>query len=79
MLTDVEAVIDGWGGEAARPIRHATATEMRAGQWAAGSMSPKVEAACRFVETTGGVAAIGALEDAVAILAGEAGTTIVAG
>ena len=39
-------------------------------------MGPKVEAACRFVEATGGTAAIGALEDAVAIVAGTAGTTI---
>jgi carbamate kinase len=39
-------------------------------------MAPKIEAACRFVEATGGHAAIGALEDAAAILSGEAGTTV---
>jgi carbamate kinase len=39
-------------------------------------MGPKVEAACRFVETTGGAAAIGALEDAAAIVRGEAGTIV---
>ena len=39
-------------------------------------MGPKVEAACRFVEDTGGMAGIGRLEDAVAILAGTAGTII---
>jgi carbamate kinase len=39
-------------------------------------MGPKVEAACRFVERTGGRAAIGALDDAEAILAGRAGTQI---
>jgi carbamate kinase len=42
----------------------------------AGSMGPKVDAACRFVERTGGLAAIGALDDAEAILAGRAGTQI---
>jgi carbamate kinase len=42
-------------------------------------MGPKVDAACRFVEATGGTAAIGALEDAAAILAGEAGTTVAPG
>jgi carbamate kinase len=42
----------------------------------AGSMGPKVEAVCRFVELTGGTAAIGALRDADAILAGKAGTIV---
>ena len=42
-------------------------------------MGPKVEAACRFVEQTGGLAAIGALADAAAILRGERGTRVRAG
>jgi carbamate kinase len=40
-------------------------------------MGPKVEAACRFAVATGGSAAIGALEDAEALLAGKTGTTVV--
>jgi carbamate kinase len=76
MLTDVNAVIEGWGTPEAKPIRHTTPAKMRQLEFAAGSMGPKVEAACRFVEATGGTAAIGALEDAVEILAGKAGTTI---
>jgi carbamate kinase len=39
-------------------------------------MSPKAEAACRFVERTGGHAAIGALEDTAALVAGTAGTQV---
>jgi carbamate kinase len=39
-------------------------------------MSPKVEAACRFVERTGRIAAIGVIDQAVAILAGNAGTVV---
>jgi carbamate kinase len=39
-------------------------------------MGPKVEAACRFADATGNVAAIGALKDLPAILTGKAGTTI---
>ncbi|WP_269321017.1 hypothetical protein [Fischerella sp. PCC 9605] len=39
-------------------------------------MAPKVEAACRFVDATGGYAGIGRLEDAAAILAGQAGTVV---
>jgi carbamate kinase len=42
-----------------------------------GSIAPKIEAACRFVEKTGGIAAIGALDQAAAIVRGEAGTRIV--
>ncbi len=42
--------------------------------FAAGSMGPKVEAACAFVEDTGRIAAIGALADIDEIVAGEAGT-----
>ena len=44
--------------------------------FAAGSMGPKVEAACAFVEQTGGIAGIGGLSDAQAILAGRAGTLV---
>ena len=44
--------------------------------FAAGSMGPKVDAACRFVSATGKRAAIGALGDLSRIIAGEAGTTV---
>ena len=46
--------------------------------FAAGSMGPKVEAACRFVRATGKRAAIGELADLSRIIAGEAGTTVAA-
>ena len=39
-------------------------------------MGPKVDAACRFVETTGHMAAIGRLDAAEALLAREAGTVV---
>ena len=55
---------------------HATPEELRRQHFAAGSMGPKVDAACRFVEATGGIAGIGALEDAARIVAGTAGTTV---
>ena len=76
MLTDVPEVLAGWGTPEERPIRRATPDELRAHDFAAGSMGPKVEAACTFVEETGGWAAIGALEDAEAILEGSSGTRI---
>jgi carbamate kinase len=77
MLTDAEAVYEGWGGPDAAPIRRATPSMLRAMTFPAGSMAPMVEAACRFVEGGGGrFAAIGALEDAAAILRGEKGTRV---
>ena len=45
--------------------------------FAKGSMGPKVEAACRFVERTGKTAVIGALSEIEKILAGESGTRVV--
>jgi len=77
LLTDVEAVIDGYGTPGARPIRRATTRELRARSFPPGSMGPKVEAVCRFVEATGAVAAIGRLGDAAGLLEGTAGTTVV--
>lgn len=76
MLTDVPAVYADWGAPAQREIRHAAPHALRQLPFAAGSMGPKVEAACEFVETTGKRAGIGRLADAAEILAGDAGTTV---
>ncbi len=79
MLTDVSAVQLGYGTAGARPLHDIDAEELRGHAFAAGSMGPKVEAACRFAEETGGLAAIGSLADAAAILRGERGTRVRAG
>jgi carbamate kinase len=76
LLTDVATVEIGYGTLDARPITRTTPALLRAHPFPAGSMGPKVDAVCRFVEGTGGVAAIGALADAGAILAGTAGTLV---
>ena len=76
LLTDVAAVQDGYGTPQARPIRRATPADLRARSFPAGSMGPKIEAVCRFVEATGKPAAIGQLADAHALLTGEAGTLV---
>ncbi|MFD0375833.1 carbamate kinase [Streptomyces sp. NPDC127112] len=76
LLTDVPYVELGHGTPKAEPVRHTTPARLRAHRFPAGSMGPKVEAVCRFVELTGGTAAIGALEDARAILGGAAGTVV---
>lgn len=76
LLTDVDAVEDGHGTARARPIDRATPGEMRARAFPAGSMGPKVEAACRFTEATGRTAAIGRLDRAGALLDRSAGTIV---
>lgn len=77
LLTDVDAVQLQWGTSAARRIHMATPLALRRERFAEGTMAPKVEAACRFVEATGHRAAIGCLEEASAILRGLAGTNVV--
>jgi len=77
LLTDVEAVVDGYGTPQAGPIRRTTARELGARSFPAGSMGPKAKAVCRFMEKTGAMAAIGRLHDAVGLLDGTAGTIVV--
>jgi carbamate kinase len=79
LLTDVPQVIRGYGTPDATPLARATPAALRSEGFAAGSMGPKVEAACRFVEVTGDLAAIGALEDVQLILEGKAGTVVTPG
>ena len=79
MLTDVPNVEAGWRTPQARPLTDVTANELRTIKFAAGSMAPKIEAACRFIDATGGIAAIGALADAPALLRGDRGTRITGG
>ena len=80
IATDVEAVVEGRGTAAARPIGEIKVAEMRAlakdGQFPAGSMGPKVEAACRFAEG-GGRAIITSLHHIADALAGKAGTAVI--
>ena len=76
MATDVDAVYPDWGKPDARALRRAGPSAMRGFAFPAGSMGPKVAAACRFAERTGKRAAIGALKDLEGIVRGEAGTTV---
>jgi carbamate kinase len=76
LLTDVAAVELEWGTPRARPLRTVTAPELQAHVFAAGSMGSKVEAAVSFVRSTERRACIGALTDAMAIVEGTAGTSV---
>jgi carbamate kinase len=76
MLTDADAVYLDWGTPTQRPIRRTSPAALVGTSFAAGSMGPKVDAACRFALARGKPAAIGALSDLNRIIAGEAGTTV---
>jgi carbamate kinase len=78
MLTDVSYLERDWGSPSASPIELSTPDELRRLTFAAGSMGPKVEAACRFAERTGGEAVIASLTDLAAAARGQAGTRIAA-
>ena len=82
IATDVEHAILGWGTPDARPLGRVTLEEMESyaadGQFASGSMGPKVEAALRFVRAGGGrsiITALDRLADAVDG-SGDVGTVI---
>jgi carbamate kinase len=76
IVTDVDAVYADWGTSDQRAIRRASPEALADTEFAAGSMGPKVRAACSFVEQTGGLAAIGSMSDTPALLRGEAGTIV---
>jgi carbamate kinase len=78
IATDVDGVYLDWGKPTQRQLGKVTIDELREHPFPAGSMGPKVAAAIQFVERTGKRAAIGSLKDIEQIVAGEAGTNVVA-
>lgn len=76
VLTDVGAVMRDFGTPDQAPITRETPIGLRALDLPKGSMGPKVEAVCRFVELTGGIGIIGALDDVSSMIAGTAGTVV---
>jgi carbamate kinase len=83
ILTNVEAVFEGWGTPKARSLRRMTLQQaedlIAGGSLDAGGMKPKVEAAAAFVRRGGARAIIARLSDGPAALKGKTGTTIVSG
>jgi carbamate kinase len=80
IATDVETAVIGFGTDHAEPIGEVAVSRLRRhasdGEFASGSMGPKVEAICRFVEQTGRIGVITALDRIVAGVRGEAGTIV---
>ncbi|HEX6845223.1 MAG TPA: carbamate kinase, partial [Actinomycetota bacterium] len=81
ILTDVPKVVRGFGSLMPEDIDRLTVREARAllkrGEFGAGSMGPKVEAAVNFVSSGGRRAIIGELGQAHDALRGESGTAVV--
>ncbi|KUO17709.1 carbamate kinase [Streptomyces dysideae] len=76
VLTDVPNVYAGYGTLDQRAVLDVTPTELRDAHYPDASMGPKAEAAARFVENTGELAAIGALDAAYEIVHGRSGTLV---
>jgi carbamate kinase len=80
ILTNVDAVFEGWGTPSARPIRRMTVVQAESmiagGSLDAGGMKPKIEAAAAFVRRGGSRSIIARLSQGPAALRGETGTTI---
>jgi carbamate kinase len=76
IATDVDGVYANWGTTNQTKLRHVTPADLAGLELPAGSMGPKVEAACRFARTTGNDAVIGSLADITAIVKGTAGTRV---
>jgi carbamate kinase len=77
LLTDVDGVMTDYGTPGQQLVRRVSADKLGAMTFPAGSMGPKVAAACQFVSATGGTAAIGSLAEAGDVIDGGAGTQIV--
>ena len=75
LLTDVPAVMRGFGTPEQAEIAQITPEDALKLDLPAGSMQPKVAAAAQFA-ASGGMAGIGRLDSALAILDGKAGTRI---
>lgn len=79
IATDVDAVYLDWGLPTQQAVGKISAQNLLTHAFAAGSMAPKVQAACRFVQTSGAHAAIGDLGQIEDLIAGRAGTQIFPG
>ena len=77
IATDVDAVYADWHTPCERVLSEVSVAGLRSMSFPAGSMGPKVEAACEFVSRTGRPAVIGSLDRIEAMANGTAGTRVV--
>jgi carbamate kinase len=81
IATDVPNAVLHYGTPQAEPLGRVSVSQLRElaadGHFASGSMGPKVDAVCRFVEQGGACAVITNLENIIDAVAGKAGTVVV--
>ena len=81
VATDVSHAVIAYGTPEAEPIGEVTVAQMREyaadGHFASGSMGPKVDAVCRFVEATGRRGVITSLDHILDAVSGDTGTVVV--
>ena len=77
MATDTDGVYTDWGGDSQKIISRTTPEEIGQYKFDKGSMGPKVEAACNFVERSGQRAVIGSLNDLKKMVDSLAGTQFI--
>ncbi|MNJ46766.1 Carbamate kinase 1 [compost metagenome] len=76
IATDVDGAYIDWGKPTQKAVAEAHPDELERLGFAAGSMGPKVQAACEFARETGKVAVIGSLADIEGIVQGTKGTRV---
>lgn len=76
ILTDVDAVYLDWGTPRQSPLGRTKPSDLRRHAFADGTMGPKVEAVCNFVDRTHRTAVIGSLALAQKVLSGQSGTIV---
>jgi len=76
IATDVDGVYDAWATPEQRLLDRVAPEELESLTLPAGSMGPKVQAACEFARGTGHRAVIGSLADIVHLVAGTRGTNV---
>ncbi|MGV8918868.1 MAG: carbamate kinase [Pseudomonas sp.] len=76
IATDVDAAYIDWGKPTQKAVAQAHPDDLDRLGFAAGSMGPKVQAACEFARNTGKVAVIGSLADIEEIVKGTKGTRV---
>lgn len=79
IATDVDAVYEHWHTTQERALGEISASAFRAMSFPAGTMGPKVEAACEFASCTGRPAVIGSLDQIEQLASGTAGTRVTGG
>jgi carbamate kinase len=74
LLTDVDGVYENWGKPGQRMLQNVRPDAIDMAAFAAGSMRPKIGAACQFAAKKGKISVIGSIDQIDLIMRGDSGT-----